>query len=411
MSRKLIAYLIEIMKCICQMLVFTDVIFLIGFGFFKTETTSVFICLYISVVIIGIMYLMRRFLKNKILYVAVCMLLSGSVLFMGQSVEEKLAYVIVAVAEFAYSMVVAANNKDGLAENIPVGFLALFVISSLIGGYVNSDLIYNSSVYMAFAFIIMKLIDHHLCNEDDFFSVNVDTSNVPYHQMIKVNTFIMLIVTVVCSAIMFILNNNATVNMAKGLLKVVGFVFGKIFALIFAHGESVPEENMITTPPETGGGMGAMPPVPEETIVTAILNWIAIVVGVVVCVTLFVAICVAVVKKVKGIHIGGGVETDEREFIAPSNLVATRVKRNENKDETEKLPANLKVRKLYKNTVLKNFGKSGRYKLDKMAPETITASYVGEDTNATRIYEKARYSKNTISDDEIQYMQRLKKRK
>ena len=137
-------------------------------------------------------------------------------------------------------------------------------------------------------------------------------------------------------------------------------VFRQLFIIVlrfifsFFKGDGEAEtviEETSAAQPESGSDY--MQIQPESGLWQDILNGIALIIGVVVIAAVIVGIFVAVVRMMKRMRGGSGIDGDVREFVAPSDEKSFRMKRRMHREEKGD-SANMKARKLYKSMVQKN---------------------------------------------------------
>jgi len=310
-----------------------------------------------------------------------------------------------------YSFSLSNSGKKGGAEKIPIGFFCLFVVAAMLGKTAGLENIKWAGIYGGSVFIIFQVLYLNFDNVNKYLCMNQEIAHLPVKQIVAVNTFQMsILVTLFCG--IMVLFSNKYVNRAVEIIS--GFIGGfitYILRVIFSLGKDYKTKSVLTGGPGEGNGMDQMWAIVEESIWTDILNAIGMIFGSVLGVVLVIGFCVLIIvvvlKKLKNISFGG--ESDVKEFIVPGDVVEFQWKRKKRGKQEKGSGSNFKARMLFKSRVMKAAAGRGEQIRATMMPHEISKLYLGaQEKDVADIYEKARYSKETVTSEEIAVLKKLK---
>lgn len=395
MSSRAIHVIITVLELLMRILVAICVSNLVIHGFLSSESFKAFETLYIVVPVMGYFFARRVLYKHSGLMLLVHILFAGTVILIVKgSVEE--IFVVFLAAVFFMLLSLSSKSQDTYVP-LDIGLLVLcFVLSRTTKVAVAAVL----PQYSAVAYVVCFFIHMNIKNVDEFLQENAEIKSFRAEQAMNVNTVMMTFFMIFCLVAMFVaprLHIQTALAYAgtfiwNGVLRVLrklDFPVGG-YELEFENPEQRPAME------DESGGVGLLLGVGEGSV---ILDTIAVFIGVV----LFIVLIILAVRAIRSIHFEKIDGTDKKEFILPNfhNISVEKIKAKKN-EEVIHGTNNEKVRKKYKRMVQKN--KEKNTVIPKNAvPENITR-LAGGNEEITRIYEKARYSNETVTDDEVRQM-------
>ncbi len=304
----------------------------------------------------------------------------------------------------------AALRSMVAGERVHMGFLAVMFAGYLIG-YVNeSTVTMNVEIVLSIIFILLQIVSRNFQRLFEVFSLNIKKNDFPAKQMWSVNTFVNVSVIILVFLGMMVFYNGeygSIFSIIAGFFSVLVKYFGK--ALVFLIGLFGKESDTVQMETESA--------TEEATEETATLEYVE---GSVALDALFYAVAAVLMlaavvwllymlkKYISNFNRAKKQGMDYIEFI----------KDNDEKIETEKNEISRKikttreernVRKLYKKLVLK--GARGKELDLASTPTELTRDNITSDdefaNTITHIYEKARYSNEKITAEEVKIMKNI----
>lgn len=342
-----------------------------------------------TAVIVTICFFARRYLNTHpklmvVLHFAAVL----SVLVFAKGSMENIAVVFVIAAIF---MIVSLKRKTDYP--IAPADVGIILASYILGGTVESAYAAVIPAYGIIVYIICYIIFTNLKNMAEFVSENEDVKSFKADQAWNVNIVMLAFFMIVCLIAMFIVPRlHIQQILAYGWYYIWGgivWLLRKIdaptggYELEFSQNKPAIDDSMDSPGLYLGTEDGSL-----------ILNAIAVGVAVVLMVVMAVLIIIAV-RKIRFSKVSGN---DVREFIKPdfydiiTGKAAKPVKYEIVGNNNEK------VRKKYKRYIMKNKGKNTVIP-ESEVPHNIT-KLAGGDEAFTKLYEKARYSNEKITDEE-----------
>lgn len=400
-NNRVLIFLLNMLQVFMQMCVAVCLTNLLLHGFMGFETFQVWNTLYIGVVIF-VFYLAKTCVKNGKLSTAIHLLAVSSIFFMVKgSLEEQMMVVIPALIFFSYSMK-RKNEQPFFPLDIGILFgcyVAGFTIKAESGTVIP--------FYCSMIYVIAFFIWYNIRNLNTFVSENGRVKSFNAEQAVNVNSVMLAIFMLVCTAVMFIMPRLHLQDIIKAVLLGIWRL-----ALAGFHALNIPmpeggyelEQALIEKEQEEGSDFGIGL---EMTEGNDILDLIMVIFAAVI----FVCMMVLVLKALKDLRYKKSQGNDVKEFVKP----ALRKEKNTPLKKKEKFffhaPNDIAVRKLYKGLILNN-AKKGQ-KVDKTdTPSEISKSVIGwsESTREiTDIYEKARYSEEKIAKEEVEMLQKARR--
>lgn len=266
----------------------------------------------------------------------------------------------------------------------------------------------NMEVIFCIMFIVLQILYNNMSKINQVFILNSGKTEFPARQLKNVNSFMTVAAIILILVGMLIFYNGEYGNIfaimgsiGASIAKIFGRIFLFILGLFGKESDNIPQEP--PKEPDAGqliGGEAYQP----SAVMTALIQVfvfvlvIGIIIGLIYCLRVYVRNFNRVRK----------LGTDKIEYIKPeykkSSISNDRKLKNVNLSKEEK-----SVRNLYKAKVLK--GTKGKLPDMTSTPIRLTKDTItGDDDKAmkiTGIYEKARYSQEKITEEEINIMKNL----
>jgi hypothetical protein len=409
-KRHALFYVLRIMEVVMQLTVFV-MLLMLAYAFVSANVTSFLPYLLVVSLPIVVLYFARRHVHQGILLIMIHVGVILYMLLVGNTEEEKIANVLVGIILMIVSINLRTRELKNKPEKMPVGLVGLFIVGVILGNYLELDTLAKASIYYGEVYILLQVIYRNFNNLHGFIQSNCELTTLPIKQMLSVNTFIMTILVTLCGGVMLLFHNSSVNHMLRSIVILIKdsilFVIKFLFSL-FQHSEdkSVIKEKVQEK------GLEELNELAKNNIWVDIINGIMMVLGIALVIIVVVAAIVSIVmafvrliRKMSSLNTG----EDVKEFILSKEIREFRL-RHHRIDASEK-STNAKIRKLYKSIVIKNAEKCGDKINASMVPRDISNLYIhGDQNTATDIYEKARYSNQQITQEEIEVLKEYKKR-
>lgn len=405
-------FILRVFEVSLQALVFYIVLFMLSYHFIMEVSKGTLKCFLLAVLPVLLLYLARMLITNNALIIMIHMGVAVFYIAYGKTAEEKLAYLLLGVALIVFSLSLSGvHRKDG-SEKIPIGFVCLFVLAIMLGKNAELDSLVKAGVYGGSIFIVLQILYMNFDQVNKFIRMNQEIAGLPIRQIVSVNTFQMFLLVVLFFGVIFLFCNSYVNIMVEALCQLIGGGVKYVLRFIFSIGKDWKSDGYVPTPNPEERGLMELQALMEESIWTDILNGIGMLMGSLLGMILLIGLCVGIIvivsKKFRVMSFGA--ENDIKEFVIPRDFAEFHI-RHSKKDKREKgTGTNVRVRKLYKVHV-KKAAAQRRAVIDKtLMPYEISKLYVQNHAGqVTDIYEKARYSDETITQEEmIRLKQELK---
>ncbi|MDO5403229.1 MAG: hypothetical protein Q4F11_07300 [Eubacteriales bacterium] len=383
-------------------------------------------------------YIMRIYVRNYFLFMAGHFAIMLAAIFVGHEDLDSTFYFAAAAAVCVHSIRLnmrlvdknlymrnpagaagdTAEEKMNVLEALAASermspYYAVVMIGFYIfGGYKGSVLLQNVEVVLFIVFVILQVLYNQLQSINKVFYTNKDKSEFPARQVVRINVIIAFIIIVLMLAGMLLFYygpyGNAFTIAGSALFAVFRLIL-KIILTIWGmgpeSGTSVLEEE--TTIEETTSELETQ----EEYVASSVMEALAETIGMVLMLILAISVIYMIVQYAKKVSSSKNEGLDQMEFIKEENR--KEYFRNDSVKQSGKKGSsqNTAYRKIYKKRVIMGNNKK---KPDKtLPPEILTKKTITQqEEQARRVtegYEKARYSKENVSKEEIEYLKNLKK--
>ena len=319
-------------------------------------------------------------------------------------------------------METAANNKDyydtfKINEKMHIAWVIVMIVGYYLGEKNNNALLLYSELVLFVLFILGSVIYNQIRQLNKAFSINMGKSNFPIKRIININLYMTVVVIILMLGFMLLFYNGKYGNF---FTIIGGFLFGFfkwiIKGLLFLWGLG---------PDETSDVGPSKEAVSEDAITTvldtsnnnaAILNSLFEVVALSLVIALVIFVIYMIFKYAKGFRKSKMDEIDEVEFADSTDSYEHGSFTFKKKESNVKLTNNKAYRKAYKHKVKtknkKNIESNKNFSdVSYMLPNELSSKLIVSDKekamNITKSYEKARYSKEEVTKEEIKYLKSL----
>lgn len=408
----LVAFL-RIAELAMQLLLFFMAYILARMVFMQGQEPDVATCFLLIGIPVVVLYATRIFMKNGLLMFFVHVVVSVGMLLLEMMIQEKIPYVIIGVVLMIYSISLCINGQELEAEHVPTGMVSVFVIAVLVGEYMELSGVTSVAVYTGVLFATIQIVYHNANNLNEYITRNQDIANFPLDQIISINALMMLVVTALCGGILMICYNQWLSSLVRRFVSLIGDGFKNLLQAIFSYEwESGP--NYIPAEQINESGIAELQGMIEDNIWTVIFQMIGIILGIVLAVVVITGVIIGIVtlllKLIRSMNSSMQNATDVKEFVLPIGMEQQFLKRRERKETSKADGLSEKVRRVYQKMILKNAKKRGEQVRTHMQPSEITQTYLAShQEEITAIYEKARYSNQSVTKEELEQLKKYRK--
>lgn len=316
---------------------------------------------------------------------------------------------------------VSGKSKDdmklavGAGEKLHIAYGIFMVVFYILGSYKHNNTLMGIQLFLFIAFVICQFFYNQLSELYKVFSINEGKSEFPARRIMRINVIMMIVFAFFMVVGMLIFYSgkygNIFQTISAGLMAVLKAILWVLLKLLGRGPESsTVYEEETTTAAEFGTDKDLF--VPQNNVAANALMEVAAIVAMI---GVLIAVIYAIVKYAKNFGKSLNDDIDEVEYLnkdsekEQSGIKA--VKEKEPKDKN-----NIQYRKLYKK-----YASSKKYmtknklsglKPDKeMMPDEITRKLITDDEEKsrriTKSYEKARYSDDEVSKEDIDFLKKL----
>lgn len=400
-DNRVLNFLLTVLQIFMQMCVAVTAVNLILHGFMGYGTFQAFHTLYIGIVVL-VYYLAKSYVSNGKLSLIIHILAAVSVWFViNGSTEEKLLVFIPAVVLLFYSM-----KRTAQEPFMPLD-MGIIVVCYFAGFSVESESatvipFYASVIYMA-AFFVW----YNIRNLNRFVSKHGSVKSFNTEQAVNVNSVMLAIFLLICGAVMFIMPRlhlqTVITGVLSGLWNVVLAAFRALNIQMPTGGYE--KEHVINNRTEnTDGELPEFFEMPEGNVVLDII-------AAVFAVVIVGCMMILVIKALRDIRYKKSAGNDVKEFIRPQLKKKEKPAQREHKSFLLHPSNDMAVRRAYKRLITGKLKKNQNVKQN-YTPREISSEVLGwtdETKDITMLYEKARYSDEAVTKDDVEKMQKSRK--
>lgn len=395
-----------ILEIALQVLFFVSIGFAIYFGVLGYPVTSAYKLVYVAVVVVA-SYGARSYIKSAGLFmlVHVIFIIGGAVV--GGTEEEAfimaLNVFIVVLVSFVYRKMRSENKGEGF--NIAMALV--FLVEYFSGTGSGNVAVMEVAVWSAVLFVVLYIVYLNYTRLENLFFLNSGTSNFPAARIVATNTTIARLAAMIACLGMVVFYSGPLGNIFITIKNLFLKLLGWLLSLLFADMEHTvkPVETVATEEFESTSESFFRP---EEVNMPLkdFLNALFIIIAVVI---IIVAIYFIIRAIRNALRYAGNVDSIEADIIEAVNDRSEDISESLKKKEQEISDAdlNLRARKLYKKqvkSVKKEKGVPGAAALAKDITKMFEEGNAADEI--TRVYEKARYSNETVTKEEVEVIKK-----
>lgn len=400
-DNRVLNFLLTVLQIFMQMCVAVTATNLLLHGFMGYETFQVFNTLYIGIVVL-VYYLARSYVNKGKVSLAIHVLAAVSVWFVinGSAEDKMLVFVPAAVLGF-YSM-----KRTTQEPFVPLD-MGIILACYFAGFSVKSESATVIPFYAAVIYMAAFFVWYNIRNLNRFVSEHSRVKSFNTEQAVNVNSVLLAIFLLICGAVMFLMPRlhlqTVITGVFSGLWNVVLAAFHAL-NIQMPTGGYEKEQAMQNKPESTDGEMPEFFEMPEGNVVLDII-------AAVFAVVIVGCMMILVIKALRDIRYKKSPGNDVKEFIRPEFKKKEKTVRTEKKNSLLHPSNDMAVRGAYKSTIRGKLGKNQSIKQN-CTPKEISSEVLGwtnETKDLTFLYEKARYSDEVITKDEVEKMQKSRK--
>lgn len=400
-NNRVLNFLLNVLQVFMQMCVAVCVVNTFLHGFLNYERFQVGNTLYIGVVIL-ICYIAKTCIKKGKLSFLMHVAAVISVVFAVQGRNEDKILVMIPAIIFAYCSLKKENEHPFLPLDLGI-IAACYVVGSSIPAESGTVIPF----YGAIIYVVAFLIWYNIKNLNDFIMDNATVKSFNTEQAVNVNSVMLAIFMLLCALVMFIMPR---LHIQTAIRMVLLGIWKLFLAGFHALNIQMPkggyelEQSLKVKPEDESEELGILLEMSEGN---EILDIIAAVFAVVVAACMLVL----VIKSLKDLRYRKSQGNDVKEFVKPVFKRGVAGKKEKKPLFSFNVSNDVAVRKLYKNLITKSLKKGNRVD-NTDTPEEISKSVIGWNDIAmevTGIYEKARYSAETIANEDVETLRKARK--
>lgn len=429
-----------VLELTIQSIVFIAVMAMIVFGAIKRSDDYI---VYVFAIVIPVLisFLARKKVKKLVPFTIIHVVMLIAFASLGKTQAEATAYFVgvfvIVFRSFALRMSnikryeftnVAYGEEDMTdlskeerqasilsSERMHVAYCLVMVAGYFAGNNVKSEMLMGLEVVCFVLFILLQVVSNQIKGVNEIFLQNAGKSEFPAERIMSINIIMIIAIAFFMVIGMILFYNGKYGNIFSAIGAGFTFIFHWIFKLILMllkEDVSPVEEEVPTTPEQEvtdGTNFRGDLVVQEGNNVMAIITEAVIIMMLVLVVAFVVYLLFKYARRFK---VSSAEELDEVEFLGDKKRKEIRLAKRKRKEELKNAPLNAQYRKIFKKKVLAA-SKHGEKKkpLESMQPIQITRSRLTKEKmladEITKSYEKARYSKESVSKEDIDKLRNI----
>lgn len=411
-----------------QCIVFLAAIYIFYFGLFKMDNTAILYGLWVPAVAI-VAFAARKWIQKIQLFILSNILIFVIAYIFSMNDEMILSNMIIALVISLYSIKLKNHKislitdqdmpiRDGytasqakekalksmlISEAVPIYAVAVMIIGYVVGSIQHIEVLMMAEAFLSILFVLLALIHNNANYMYQIFQLNKDKADFPAGQLKYVNKYVNIISIVLIMISMLAFYNGQYGNMfslvQSGAYQIARFLVGAFLFLLGLGGSDGEIKEPIE---EKKDSQDFFDGTKLEYTDSPIMEAIAETLGFLLILAIFAGIIYILVHYIKNFNRTKKQGFDVVEFIKPKEE-KERIKEVSEKNSYKESKSVKSVRKIYKMAVLK--GTKGNVPNLSSLPSKLTKDNITEDEikaeTITQIYEKARYSEEKITEEEI----------
>lgn len=403
---------IHIIRCFLEVFIQVSLFFSIAalafFGPLELPVTTMYGPAYVALVTV-VTYLIRKVTKGMGIFFLSHGVLIALGIMLGATVNESFFIGLMSVLVCFFSFMQKRKLLEDKPEQIHIAFAGAFLVEFFCGYNMDSRVVMECSIWMAVIFVLAQVFYINFGRLDNLYSTNRDTYNFPGRRVVSTNLLFLCTTAFMMLFGMLVFYSGPLGNifvMLKNLfLKFLGW-----FLSLFLKADRIDEIQQMmssSTMPsesesETESGYREEPVSDFKDVINTILILVAIIA--------IIACIVGIYRAIKKIF-----EASSKIKGANNDVIESLDEIDEFKeDKKDKEPEitdkdlNMRARKIYKRHV-RSVSKTKGSPSDSAMPIDITKMIASEENvqSVNDIYEKARYSNEAVTKEEIDIIKKL----
>lgn len=416
------------LELLLQCIVFVQLMVFVGICLLHYTGMEFYKC-FLVIIPVVLQYAIRKWFDNLpgiiltggIFIVLSCLIANGY--------NERFFYIAVVMLVTAYAISVNFSTKAKGAERMPVACVALIIVSYLFGINLHSIVLVQIAMIQLVIFVLVQIVYDNFMKLEQVFEDNREDDYFQGKVLLKVDMAITAILVIVIFFAMMIfyvspIGNNIFSSIGSGalwlLMNIIYFIFKDAPRAVDipteTQGETVtggdPLQELMSEKSSTSDDVPQM-----DDSLTAFLQVLTMIILMIVIIAFVVALIVLIKKAIEKYRMKKQLGADTIEYIKSTKEFEeqTTDKFDYIENQTETMDRNEKLRKAYKRRAEEKIkGKTRKQSIGRSdMPADITRKHITEDKKdaetITELYEKARYSSQRISEEELQQAEKLYK--
>ncbi|MGN0480388.1 MAG: hypothetical protein ACI4EV_02320 [Lachnospiraceae bacterium] len=408
MNKKKVSALRIVFEVVLQVIFFTSIGFALYFGILNLPLSNWYKMLYVVAATV-IAYVARRVIKSASVFLMLHIALVVGAFMTGIYASDEEAFVmvlivaVVSAGSFIFRRMVIDNNH----EIIHIAGAFVFLAEYFSGYGSDNEIVMEASIWCAVVYVVVYIFYTACIRLDDLFFINSGTSNFPGKRIVTTNVTIISIVSFMTLVGMLLFYNGPLGNIFVILKNVFLKILGWLLSLFLK-----PEENQdiletvatleVESESDTEGYYDRLPLNPMRDF----WNALVIIIGIIASIVAIYFLIRAFRKRFYYVRRVAGSEADVIEDIDDDISAVETVSHNKEAEINDK-DLNLRARKIYKKQV-RSVKKEKGTPSDSALARDITKMFEEGDRadEVTRIYEKARYSDEKVTKEEVDILKK-----
>jgi heme/copper-type cytochrome/quinol oxidase subunit 2 len=435
MSDKKLSILQHILEVVLQFVTFLGFTTIVYFAMMNRPENEYYICLVILVPIV-LMYILRHKVRIFFLFVFIHLFIPVGLMLLGNNTDERVLFFIIGGIMISYSIRLKSRmiekttltNKADIegnsldedqeerrrilvsSERISIWLVSVMALGYFLGAVQHISMLMEIEAVLTVIFVIGQVLYNDFKQLNNVYILHGNKSEFPHQQIRRVN-FVMIIGVVLLVLLGMLLFYNGKYGniftiLGDAFLSLLGPIVWFILFVMRLLGKmsntmQVPQEETTSTADELTT-LDVEPPQNHPA-----MNAFAAAVGTLIVCAIIVFAILMIVRFARRFK---RARQDGNDFIENVKEEKKKNKFTHTKHIIKKETSNQsKARKVYKNRVKKGFGKSAPDK--RLIPEELTKKAITDNEEVagiiTDIYEKARYSDQEISREELENIKKM----
>ena len=404
MNKKMVSALRIVFEVVLQVIFFTSIGFALYFGILNLPLSNWNKMLYVAAATV-IAYVARRVIKSASVFLMLHIVLVAGAFMTGIYASDEEAFVmvlivaIVSFGSFVFRRMLVDNNREFI--HIAGAFVFLVEYFSGYGGH--NEVVMETSIWCAVLYVVIYIFYITCIRLDDLFFINSGTSNFPRKRITTTNMVIVGIASFATLFGMLVFYNGPLGNIFVMLKNIFLKLLGWLLSLLLK-----PEENqdmlstVATVVLETESDTDTYPERIPLNPMRDFWNALVIIIGIVASIVAIYFIIRSFRKAFSYIGKMDSGESDVIEELDDDSMTQLEPVKKSKENEISDKNLNLKARKIYKKHVRSVKNEKGTPRDSALARDITKMFEEGDRADEiTRVYEKARYSDETVTKEEV----------